>query len=276
MIFQIRCAAFAACLIGLAVGLVPPLTGSPVVGPGLGVPQAHAAASKLRDVDTALVLAIDVSNSVDEKRYRLQLNGIAAALQDEGVISAILNGPRSAILLKIVTWSDQPEVALPWIIIASKEDARAAAERVRRLPRYSGEFTCMARMLRYVTDKVLTQVPVNALRTVVDVSGDGQDNCNPRQPMALVRDELASYGTIINGLPILAGDQRLTLEAWYRQNVKGGPGSFILPADGFEDFGRAIRQKFVVEITGVEQPRQRDFAAELNRLPFRSRAGSVR
>ncbi|MEO1205339.1 MAG: DUF1194 domain-containing protein [Pseudomonadota bacterium] len=207
------------------------------------------AVSQLRDVDTALVVAVDVSNSVDDKRYRLQLKGIADALEDPGVISAILNGPRSAILVSIVAWSDKPEIALPWMMISSPEEARGVAQRVRRLPRYGGEFTCMARMLRFVTDKVLPQTPVNSFRSVVDVSGDGRDNCNPDQPVAAIRDELASYGTTINGLPILSGSQKDTLEQWYTENVKGGVGSFILPANGFEDFGRAIRQKFVVEIT---------------------------
>ncbi len=211
--------------------------------------DAPTRVAAMRDVDTALVVAVDVSNSVDADRYRLQLNGIAQALEDPGVIAAILNGPRSAILFTIVAWSDQPQIALPWMMISSREEAFAVAARVRSLPRFSGEFTCMARMLRYVTDKVLTQVPVNALRTVVDVSGDGRDNCNPEQPVGRIRDELASYGTTVNGLPILTGDEAQTLEEWYEQNVKGGPGSFILPADGFQDFGRAIRQKFVVEIT---------------------------
>lgn len=214
-----------------------------------GAVVSDAADAQMRDVDTALVVAVDVSNSVDEERYRLQLKGIADALEDPGVIGTILNGPRSAILFSIVAWSDRPQIALPWMMISSREEALAVAARVRALPRFSGEFTCMARMLRYVTDKVLTQVPVNAFRSVVDVSGDGKDNCNPDQPVAEIRDELTSYGTTVNGLPILTGGEARTLEEWYEKNVKGGPGSFILPADGFKDFGRAIRQKFVVEIT---------------------------
>ncbi|MEM1370752.1 MAG: DUF1194 domain-containing protein [Pseudomonadota bacterium] len=227
----------------------------------------RSAHSQMRDVDTALVIAMDVSNSVDDKRYRLQLQGIAEALEDPAVIAAILNGPRSAVLVSIVAWSDRPEIALPWSIIASKDDARRIAAKIRRLPRFQGEFTCMGRMLRFVTDKLLTQVPVRSLRSVVDVSGDGRDNCNPRQTLPEIRDELAGYGTIINGLPILEGDQAATLESYYEENVKGGPGSFILPAQGFDDFGRAIRQKFVVEIAGVSRPWWRRTA--LRSLPAR-------
>ncbi|MEO1544903.1 MAG: DUF1194 domain-containing protein [Pseudomonadota bacterium] len=242
---------------------VPILLGALLVCGGVlyfVVVRPVVAAGPMRDVDTALVVAVDVSNSVDDERYRLQLKGIADALEDPGVISAILNGPRSAILFSIVAWSDRPEIALPWMMISSADEARAVAARVRRLPRYGGEFTCMARMLRFVTDKLLPQTPVNALRSVVDVSGDGRDNCNPDVPVASIRDELVSYGTTINGLPILSGPQKGTLEQWYTDNVKGGPSSFILPANGFEDFGRAIRQKFVVEITYAPDLIERDFA----------------
>jgi len=203
-------------------------------------------------VDTALVVAVDVSNSVNDERYRLQMEGLAAALEDPGVIAAVQNGPNGAILFSVVAWSDQPEIVLGWHRIGSKEDALLVAAKIRRIRRYAGEFTCMARMLRFVTDKVLTQLPARALRSVVDVSGDGPDNCNPRQPVAEIRDELVGYRTIVNGLPIMTGDRGGDVVEWYRRNVKGGPGSFILPADGFGDFGRAIRQKFIVEISWRE------------------------
>lgn len=211
--------------------------------------SARAAQDLRVPVDTALVVAVDVSNSVDDERYRLQMEGIAAALEDKGVLDVIFNGPRGAILFSIVAWSDRPEVAVPWIRISNEDEASRAAQIVRSLPRIGGEFTCMGRMLQYLNDKILPQIPAPTIKTVVDVSGDGRDNCNPRRPMRDIRDELAGYGTTINGLPILEGSEAETLEDWYRENVKGGPGSFILPANGFKDFGRAIRQKFLVEIS---------------------------
>jgi hypothetical protein len=214
--------------------------------------RAHA--ERAGEVDTALIVSVDVSSSVDERRYQLQLEGIASALEDKGVIDAILNGPKGGILLAMVAWDDRQRMALPWVRIASAADAVAAAQRVRALPRYSGQFTCVAGMLRYISDKVIPQIPATALRVVVDVSGDGSDNCNAEESAAAVRDELASRATTINGLPILEGREAATLEQWYAENVKGGPGSFILPADGYEDFGRAIRQKFVIEISGGPAP----------------------
>jgi len=202
------------------------------------------------DVDTALVVAIDVSNSVDDKRYALQMEGIAKSLEDPGVISAITTGPQAAILFSIVEWADRSEMTLPWVRISSAAEARAVAARIRKLPRIKGDFTCLSRMLRMAADKIVPQIPANATRVVIDVSGDGHDDCNPQEPSDKVRDELVAARVTINGLPILDGDEGKTIEEWYRQHVIGGIGSFIVAANGYADFERAIRQKFVVEISG--------------------------
>ncbi|MFA5949479.1 MAG: DUF1194 domain-containing protein [Hyphomicrobium sp.] len=209
---------------------------------------AHAANEV--EVDTALVVSVDVSNSVDANRYRLQMEGIAEAFEDPEVLRAILNGPQAGILVSMVTWADKPRVAIPWQLVRSAEDAKDIARKVRALPRQTGEFTCVTGMLRNISDKLIPQIPGKANRVIVDVSGDGRENCNPEQPIEAVRDELAGFGVTINGLPILEGDEGPSLEAWYREHVMAGPGSFVLPADGFKDFGRAIRQKFVIEISG--------------------------
>lgn len=216
-----------------------------------GLALLPGAAQALPEVDTALVVSVDVSNSVDEKRYRLQMEGIAKALEDPGVVAAITTGPQAAILFSIMTWADRSEMTLPWVRISSAAEARAVAARIRKLPRVKGEFTCLARMLRNVADKVVTQIPAAANRVVIDVSGDGHDDCNPAEPAAAVRDELVAGKVVINGLPILDGDEGKTIEDWYRTNVMGGAGSFVIAANGYGDFERAIRQKFVVEISGV-------------------------
>jgi len=219
------------------------------------------------EVDTALIVAVDVSNSVDEQRYRLQMEGIAQALEDPSVIQAIIGGAKGGILFSMITWADRPTVSLPWTHIASAEQARATAMRVRTLARQGGEFTCMSRMMRFVSDKIVPQVPARAAKVVLDISGDGRDNCNEKEPIETVRDELVSYGVTVNGLPILEeapgaeGERVRTqsylpeeqdtaeLEGWFRAHIKGGPGSFVLPANGYADFGRAIRQKFVLEVS---------------------------
>lgn len=218
------------------------------------LPGHPGAAETATEVDTALVVSVDVSNSVDERRYQLQMQGIAQALEDDSVITAILNGPQGGIAFSMVTWADRPRISVPWTIIRSKEDAAAVAAMVRRLPREGGEFTCVSTMLRSIADKVVTQVPAKANRVVVDVSGDGSDNCNATEPIETVRDELVESGVTINGLPILEGDEKATLEDWYKKHVRGGISGFVLPANGFEDFGRAIRQKFVIEMSGLMPP----------------------
>lgn len=238
-------------LAALAAGAALAVAAGTVSGAG-GVATYGSGAKSTAGVDTALIVSVDVSSSLDERRYQIQMEGIAAALEDPGVIDAIVGGPRGGILFALVSWADQPTLSLPWMRIASRADAVSAALKIRALPRQGGDFTCLARMLRYLNDKVIPQMPMPAQKVVVDVSGDGSDNCNPQEPPAQVRDEMAAGGTTINGLPILEGREAATLEGWYRDNVMGGPGAFILPANGFEDFGRAIRQKFVVEVSGVD------------------------
>lgn len=221
------------------------------------------------DVDTALIVAVDVSNSVDDQRYRLQMEGIAQALEDPDVIRAIIGGAKGGILFSMITWADRPTVNLPWTYISNADEARAVAKRVRALPRQGGEFTCMSRMMRFVSDKIVPQIPAKAAKVVLDISGDGRDNCNEEEPVDAVRDELVKYGVTVNGLPILESgaeeavipgaaptqsylpeeQQNAPLEEWFRDHVKGGPGSFVLPANGYADFGRAIRQKFVLEVS---------------------------
>lgn len=217
----------------------------------LAVLAAPAPAQTPADrVDTALVLAVDVSGSVDDARYALQMEGIASAFEDSEVQRAIFSGPRGALLVILVNWSHKPHVAIPWTIIHSRDDAMNFAARVRAAQRTADDFTCMAGMMELVADKVLPLAPLQADRLVVDVSGDGRDNCNPRTAVDSLRDSLVNVDVTINGLPILEGAEAATIEQWYADHVIGGPASFLLPAAGYRDFGRAIRRKFILEISG--------------------------
>lgn len=225
-------------------------------------------------VDTALILAVDTSRSVNEERFRLQMDGIAAALEDAGVINTILGGPRGAIAIMLVSWADQSYIVLPWTAIRSKQDAIKAAAKIRQLPRRGGEYTCMARMLRNLKETVIDSVPFNPLKTVVDVSGDGIDNCEAEAGLKRAKDNVVNSGVVINGLPIVEGGtrfvgqgayrapgaglgqltppdlrQRMTLSTWYHRHVIGGFGAFTITANGYRDFARAMRSKFVVEIS---------------------------
>lgn len=231
-------------------------------------------------VDTALIVAVDVSQSVDEERYRLQMEGVAQALEDPSVIAAITGGARGGILLSMIAWSDQANYVVGWRRIASRQDAFDVAASLRELPLQSGEFTCMARMLRTIAVRIIPSIPIPATRIVVDISGDGIDNCSDYDELHLERDKVIFAGATINGLPIIvAGENDIvgggayrapgyglrelsaqpdhdttTLDKWFQDHVIGGPGMFLLVANGYADFGRAMRQKFVTEISGFQPP----------------------
>jgi uncharacterized protein DUF1194 len=217
----------------------------------LGMLAAPVSAQTPADrVDTALVLAVDVSGSVDDARYALQMEGIASAFEDSEVQRAIFSGPRGTLQVILVNWSHKPHVAIPWTIIHNRDDALHFAAQVRAAQRTADDFTCMAGMMELVADKVLPLAPLPADRMVVDVSGDGRDNCNPRTAIDSLRDRLVNVDVTINGLPILEGAEAATIEQWYADHVIGGPASFLVPANGYRDFGRAIRRKFILEISG--------------------------
>jgi hypothetical protein len=238
----------------------------------------QALADEALEVDTALILAVDVSNSVDEGRYRLQMEGIALAIEDEAVVTAITAGTKGAILLSLIEWADKAEMTIDWHLIRNVEDARAFAGKVRSLPHRMGEYTCLSRMMDIVKETIIDRIPAAAARVVLDVSGDGIDNCAVPSASDAMRDELIANDITINGLPIIvkgendlvgAGAYRApgfgfhellgndnepatTLDKWFREHVIGGPAAFLHTAQGYEDFGRAFRQKFVTEISAIE------------------------
>lgn len=215
----------------------------------IGASRYSAAQDDTPRVDAALILSVDVSSSVDEKRYQLQMGGIAAALEDDEVIKTVLGGANGSILVAMVTWADRPKLSVPWTVISTPEQSKALASTIRKLPQQEGEFTCLARMTRYLADKVVSRMPARADKIVVDVSGDGPDNCNTGQLIETSRADLFGSGVTINGLPILDGKDAAVIEQYYKESVIGGPGAFIVAAKGYEDFARAFRQKFVVEIS---------------------------
>ena len=226
-------------------------------------------------VEAALVVAVDVSGSIDDSRYRLQMEGIAEALEDPGVVAA-MTAP-GGILFMMMTFSDHAKIVMDWRRIASAGDARATAKAIRALPLQSGEFTCLGRMFRSVADVVIPEIPIPAHRIVIDVSGDGIDNCTEPALLREDHDDVVASGATINGLPILVpgendtvnvgafrapgygfpdfshdpGHEQTTLDRWYHDHVAGGPGAFILPANGYDDFKRALRRKFVLEISAL-------------------------
>lgn len=207
-------------------------------------------------VDVLLVLAVDVSRSVDEEQARLQREGYYEALTDPQVIETVRGGMLGAVGVCYMEWSgaDWQRVIAPWTRIASVEEAEAWVEVLRQSPPRAIGWTSVSGAIDY-SRRLLADAPWFGMRKVVDVSGDGVNNSG--RPSHEARDEAVAEGIIINGLPIL--EQRpfhgsIPLDEYYRRNVVGGPGSFVIPADDFRSFARAVRRKLILEIAGMPVP----------------------
>jgi hypothetical protein len=222
----------------------------------VGLPIAAATADD-NEVDLLLVLAADVSRSVDEAKFKLQREGYAAAITDPRVVKAMTQGNRRRIALCFVEWADDYEqsVIVSWSLIEGVEDARNFARSVRTAPRVHSGRTSIGAGIDYALAQ-LARAPFNAPRRVIDVSGDGVSNAE--RTVTLARDEALAKGVTINGLAILSDKPMSTnprhthppggLAAYYQANVIGGPNAFVVEAGGFEDFGRSLIGKLIKEI----------------------------
>jgi hypothetical protein len=197
-------------------------------------------------VGTALILLIDVSGSIDNTEYDLQKNGIANAFRDPAVVKAIWNQPFGRMAVALVEWSDSATVVVPWTVIEGEDASRGFAAMIDRIERSSRGSTALGTAVAFAVN-LFESCGCEAGRRVIDVSGDGLNNsgaltASAGRELALQRD------IVVNGLPITGDGSDLGLFEHYENEVKGGQGSFIIEARGFEDFARAIRQKLVMEI----------------------------
>ncbi len=200
-------------------------------------------------VDLALVLAVDASGSVDQHRFELQKQGYVAAFRNPRVLSAIRSGAHQSIAVTMFQWTGprlQVQV-VPWTVIKDAASAEAFAAAIEAVPRrLFGGGTSISGAIDYAR-LLLAQTPVEPMRRVIDVSGDGSNNSG--RPVTSARDEAVRAGVGINGLPILAVEPEL--DAYYRDYVIGGPGAFMVPADSFDTFGEAILKKLITEIAST-------------------------
>lgn len=218
----------------------------------LALPRRAGAAEA---VDLVLVLAVDVSRSIDDEEARLQREGYQAAMADPRVVAAIGGGAAGAIAVAYVEWAGytHQRLVVPWMRVATAADAAAWSARLGRAPRESMSWTSLSGALAF-SRRVLAVCPFEAARRVVDVSGDGANNSGPSPEEE--RDRLVDEGVVINGLPIVNDRPNFgvapgpELEPYYREFVIGGPGAFLVVAEDFASFGDAIRRKLVQEIAG--------------------------
>ena len=220
---------------------------------GCAVIAATRKARAADPVDVALVLAVDVSRSIDEDEAKLQREGYRDAVTDPAVIAAIRGGMIGAIGLAYVEWAgiEYQRTILPWTRIASAADARDWAEELAMAPRASLSWTSISGAIIHAR-RELAACPFEATRRVIDISGDGLNNSGP--PVTVLRDEAVAEGIVINGLPIV--NDRPTfgrpppanLDLYFRDYVIGGPGAFYIVAEDFNSFGQAVKRKLIREI----------------------------
>lgn len=224
------------------------------------VAMAAATARAETPVDLQLVLAVDVSRSIDEVEAELQRRGYIEALTNDRVVDAILSGEHRRIALCYTEWAGThyQVVVIDWSVIDSAAAARRFAEKLAEAPRMSQSWTAVGAALAHAGQRFENSGLV-AKRRVIDVSGDGRTNDGP--PAEIVRDKLVGQGIVINGLPVMMNRTNfgrppdLMLDKYYEESVIGGPGSFMIVADNFDHFSRAVRTKLVREISSTEESR---------------------
>jgi hypothetical protein len=205
--------------------------------------------AKDAEVDLNLALAVDASGSVNQERFELQKQGYVTAFGDAQVRAAIRSGPRAAISVTMYQWTGpgmQAPVVL-WQRVGDDATVERLVRAIQAAPRvlFSGGTSVSGAIDFGVL--TLATCPFKGGRRVIDVSGDGANNRG--RSAAVARDAAVAAGININGLPIM--ELEPDLAEYYRDNVVGGPGSFVVPAATFQDFGAAIRRKLILEIAGV-------------------------
>lgn len=218
-----------------------------------------AAIAQTEAVDLELILAVDLSRSVDADEQDLQVRGYAEAFRDRAVIDGIAGGIIGAAGCMMFVWSDWDlqEIVVPWTRLDGRSSCFAFAEAIERIPRRNYLYTSISGALDF-TALQFGRV-FSGTRRVVDISGDGVNNSG--RSLETARADALARGTIINGLAVLDRTPgpaplraEVALDDYYRDEVIGGPGSFLVVAEGFEAFGDAVRRKIIREIAAAPGP----------------------
>lgn len=224
-------------------------------------------------VDVELVLAVDISYSMDEEEQRLQKAGYAEAITSPEVLAAIARGPLGRIAVSYVEWAGAPEqrVVVDWTLIDGKASAEAFAARILAQPIRRAYRTSISGVLMF-SAPMFERNSFEGTRQVIDVSGDGPNNQGIEVTEA--RDEVLRKGIVINGLPILIKRPNfgtmdiVELDTYYSECVIGGEGSFVVPIKSREAFGAATRMKLLMEIAGIAPERPPVVPAALRKNPL--------
>jgi hypothetical protein len=219
--------------------------------------SAPSAACADTEVDLALVIAVDISYSMDLDELALQRQGFADAFRSPQVHDAIRRGQIGKIAVVYFEWAgswDQ-RVIVPWSVIDGPESAGVFAEKVAAQPVRRAQRTSISGAIDFGM-KLLGQSGVDATRRVIDISGDGPNN--QARPVTAARDEAVAQGVTVNGLPIMLKAPGYldipSLDVYYRDCVIGGQGAFVVPARSREQFPQAIKTKILLEVAGLKPP----------------------
>ncbi|MGN7733913.1 DUF1194 domain-containing protein [Ensifer sp. 22564] len=215
--------------------------------------------AKPLSVDLELVLAVDVSYSMELDEQRLQRQGYVAAFLEPELIEAIENGPLGRIAVTYVEWGGSAVQVTPWTLIDRRDTAAQYSELLRRQPIRRIAFTSISNTLAF-TRRLFDFSPFEGSRRVIDISGDGPNNSGVPAPVA--RNSTVARGIVIDGLPIMlkthaASDSASIpdLDAYYRECVIGGDGAFLVKVSDSGEFASAILRKLITEISGLEVSR---------------------
>ena len=216
--------------------------------------------TRAQNTDLLLVLAADVSRSIDEGEFELQRKGYAAALSDPRVLAAIRGGTTGTIAVCFVEWSGAGEqmVVADWIVIRDDEDAGSLSATILAAPRSFMGRTSISGAIDFAMERFAAAKP-HSNRRIIDISGDGTNNSG--RLVTEARDQALAEGVTINGLAIVNDKPNPGyafhtqppggLPEWYRQNVIGGPGAFLRVVEDFRSFADAMTNKLVSEIVAL-------------------------
>jgi hypothetical protein len=213
-------------------------------------------AAQETEVDLELVLAVDVSRSMDPTEQELQKSGYVGALQHPEVLAAIRAGFLGRIAVIYVEWAGpgSQTIVAPWTIIDGPESAASFTAQVSAAQISPMRATSISGALRFA-GTLFDGNGIQSTRQVIDVSGDGPNNAG--FPVLQAREEVLARGITINGLPIMihmdyfGGYAIADLDTYYEECVIGGPGAFLITVDNIDRIAEAIRRKLVLEIAGA-------------------------
>ena len=239
---------------GIALSTFPATPADAAQGP-VPVPPTLGFSSKgsqAQEVDVALVLAVDISGSIDYEEAELQRKGIIDAFMSREVIQAIQSGSLGRIGVSVVYFSSSDygvmSVPVNWMVVQDQASAINFSKALVAARRPSARGTSISDALE-LSLRMLETGPYHSVKQVIDVSGDGVNNAG--RAVQEVRDEILAKNITINGLPIIDYSTPQDLDRYFEGCVIGGPASFVIPAKGFVDFARAMRRKLVLEISGL-------------------------